>query len=86
VYAGNGAVVVLAALRRTNPFDPRAGFVPTATSPDQDYRVTVLDQRNGDVAGEVRAHDVASIDLVGPGSALVVADDKAMLVTGPGLP
>jgi len=86
VYAGNGAVVVLAALRRTNPFDPRAGFVPTAASPDQDYRVTVLDQRNGDVAGEVRAHDVASIDLVGPGSALVVADDKAMLVTGPGLP
>lgn len=86
VYAGGGAVVVLAALRRTNPFDPRPGFTPAAEPQDQDYRLTVLDQRTGAVAGEVRAHVVSSIDPVGPGTALIVADGKAMLINGPGWP
>ncbi|RZS44519.1 hypothetical protein EV193_101395 [Herbihabitans rhizosphaerae] len=77
---GNRTVAVQANLRRTNPFDPVSGYVPDVEFAETDVRITVLDQLTGAVTGSVRAHEVGSIEPVRPGTALVVADGKIMLV------
>ncbi|MCP3805588.1 hypothetical protein NLX83_40625 [Allokutzneria sp. A3M-2-11 16] len=77
------AVVVNTALPRTNPFDPRPGHAPGVELPDQDYRITVLDQQTGRVTGSIRVDSVDSIEPVARGVALVAADGKVMLLGRP---
>ncbi|WP_169922981.1 hypothetical protein, partial [Streptomyces albus] len=85
VIVARQSVVVHTALPRANPLDPRLGYSPAVdeADSDQDYRITVLDQRTGRATGSIRVHGVDSVEVVSPGVALVSADDKIALVGRP---
>ena len=80
---GRQTVLVTASVARTNPFDPRPAHSPVDEFAGGDYRITVLDQRTGAVTGSVRAHEIGSVELVRPGTALVVVDGRIMLIGRP---